>query len=241
MGKRVKGGAVNLNRAVAYIRVSTKEQHLGPEAQKAAIQAWAAQHGVEIASWHVDHGRSGSLPFGQRPGLLEAIQALPEHACGVLVATRRDRFGRDVGVVRELARHLALQGSRLVSVAGEGTGLEAERDLEDPDAALSSGISDVLAEHYRLLVKRRTKQALGVKKAKGERTGGIPYGFRVADDAKTLVEDQAEQAVLARITALSAAGVSMRGIVAVLDTEQVPPRGARWHLTSVARILRAAS
>lgn len=33
-------------RAVAYLRVSTDEQRLGPEAQRAAIAAWGAREGV---------------------------------------------------------------------------------------------------------------------------------------------------------------------------------------------------
>ena len=34
--------------AVAYLRVSTQEQDLGPEAQRAAIQMWAERQGVRV-------------------------------------------------------------------------------------------------------------------------------------------------------------------------------------------------
>ena len=37
------------------------------------------------------------------------------------------------------------------------------------------------ADKYRALIAARTKAALGVKKAKGEKTGGsMPYGFSIA-------------------------------------------------------------
>ena len=36
--------------AVAYLRVSTDEQHLGPEAQRAAITAWASREGVSVVA-----------------------------------------------------------------------------------------------------------------------------------------------------------------------------------------------
>ena len=127
----------------------------------------------------------------------------------------------------------------LVSIAGEGIGLELHLDLDDPDACLSSGINGVLAEHYRLLIKRRTKQALAVKKTKGERTGGVTYGYHLSADGAHLEGDTAEQAVIERIQSLSASGVSIRKIVGQLNEEGTPARGACWHVTSVARLVRA--
>jgi DNA invertase Pin-like site-specific DNA recombinase len=236
MAKR-KRAVRDLGKAVGYIRVSTKEQHLGPDAQRKAIESWSAQHGVQIVAWYTDKGLSGSKGHEDRPGLVEAISALREHAAGVLVATRRDRFARDVGVVRDLGKALAAEGSRLVSVAGEGTSLDEQLDLDDPDACLSSGINDVLAEHYRLLIKRRTKLALAIKKANGQRTGGVTYGYHLAADRKTLEVDPAEQAVIQRIQAMAASGASIRKIVAQLNEECVPARGACWYVTSVARLI----
>ncbi len=42
--------------AVAYLRVSTDEQRLGPEAQRASIEAWAKREGVAVVAWHADAG-----------------------------------------------------------------------------------------------------------------------------------------------------------------------------------------
>jgi hypothetical protein len=72
MGKR----AGNPKIAIASIRVSTEDQRLGPEARRAAIEAWAAREGVHVAAWHVDQGVSGAAPIEERPGLLGAISAL---------------------------------------------------------------------------------------------------------------------------------------------------------------------
>ncbi len=44
MSKRVRSGSPLV--AVAYIRVSKDDQKLGPEAQRAAVEAWAAREGV---------------------------------------------------------------------------------------------------------------------------------------------------------------------------------------------------
>ena len=40
----------NPKRAVAYLRVSTDEQRLGPEAQRAAIAAWAVREGITVVA-----------------------------------------------------------------------------------------------------------------------------------------------------------------------------------------------
>jgi Resolvase, N terminal domain len=59
--------------AVAYVRVSTEDQNLGPEAQRASIEAWAGRHGVTVAAWFTDKGVSGGKAVEDRPALLEAF------------------------------------------------------------------------------------------------------------------------------------------------------------------------
>src|SRR5947207_2828607 len=62
--------------AVGYVRVSTDEQKLGPEAQRAAIEAWAAREGVSVVAWHVDAGVSGGSDLADRPALVAALGEL---------------------------------------------------------------------------------------------------------------------------------------------------------------------
>ena len=59
MTKRIRSGSSLV--AVGYVRVSTDDQNLGPQAQRAAIESWAAREGVQVAAWHVDQGVSGPL------------------------------------------------------------------------------------------------------------------------------------------------------------------------------------
>src|SRR5678816_2395195 len=84
--------------AVAYLRVSTEDQNLGPAAQRATITAWAARQGVQVAAWFTDQGVSGGKPVEDRPALLAALEALRVHGAGLLVAGKRDRIARDVVV-----------------------------------------------------------------------------------------------------------------------------------------------
>lgn len=89
-------GKIFNSHAVALIRVSTdrERQELGADAQRAAIERWAAQNGVKIVSWHLDEA-SGGAPIDKRQGLLEALESVIAHRAGLLVVQKLDRFSRD--------------------------------------------------------------------------------------------------------------------------------------------------
>ncbi len=224
----------NPKTAVAYLRVSTEDQRLGPKAQRDSIERWAAHRGITIAAWHVDDDHSGALPIDKRPGLVAALAALREHGAGVLVAAKRDRFARD--------RVIAVMVERAAKAAG-ATALTADgaSDTTGPEGVMMRGIVDVFSEYERGLIRARTTAALAAKKARGELVGKAPFGFRVAADGVHLEADADEQAVLAAVRQLSAAGLSLRGIVAALARRGLKSRaGKPLALTQVARIVRAA-
>jgi DNA invertase Pin-like site-specific DNA recombinase len=94
------------------------------------------------------------------------------------------------------------------------------------------------AEMERNLVRERTKAAMAHKKALGKRVGQIPFGSRAAEDGEHLEPESDEQQVIEYIRELRDRGMTLRGITARLNEEEVRARGERWHLTSVARVLR---
>src|SRR5208283_5076480 len=168
MSKRVRTGSPLL--AVAYIRVSKDDQKLGPEAQRASIEAWATREGVTVAAWHVDQGVCSVTAIDARPGLVGALASLRALGAGVLVAAKRDRLSRDVVLTAMVERAASAAGARVVSAAGEGNG-------DTPADAMMRGIVDVFAQYERGMIRSRTKAALAAKKAKGECVGQVPYGF----------------------------------------------------------------
>src|SRR5690349_11213021 len=107
-------------RVVGYIRCSLDRQEASPDVQRAAIEAWCAAHGAELVSVHEDIGVSGATSLDGRPGLLEALGALPKG--GVLLASRRDRLGRDVVVVAMLERLAQRKGAKVLTCDGAGEG-----------------------------------------------------------------------------------------------------------------------
>lgn len=217
-------------RAVAYLRVSTEEQHLGPEAQRAAIEAWAEREGVKIAAWHLDHGVSGAAPLDKRPGLVAALDTLTKTRAGRLVAAKRDRLARDVVAAATIERMVARAGASVATTDGVST-------ADTPEGALMRTLVDAFSAYERALIAARTSAALAAKRRKGQRVGQVPFGFRLGADGCTLEDDASEQRILARIRDLRGRGETIDGIATQLNDGRVPARGKRWHATTIRRLL----
>lgn len=205
MRARRKGHGGNPRRAVVYCRASKDEQQLSPEAQRAAVEAWAAREGVEIVAWHLDQGVCSVTPIEQRPARCAALASLREQDAGVLVVAKRDRIARDVVISAMVERTVAAAGARIVSSAGEGNG-------DTPADAFMRTVIDGAAQYERALIRARTKAALAVLQARGESTGTPPYGYRLCEDGKRLEPDLVEQATLAAIRELRSSGMSYRQV-----------------------------
>lgn len=197
--------------AVAYVRTSTSEQTLGLEAQRAAIEAHAARHGVRVVAWHQEH-ESGTLAAEHRPELLAALASLEAHRAGLLVVARRDRLARDVVVARLVERMVERLGARVVSVAGEGT------EDSGPSGQFLRTIIDAAAQFEVASLRARTRAGLAVRKAKGLRVGGVPFGYRVGEGGRLELEPD-EQRTLRRIAELLDIGHTVDEMTATLRRE----------------------
>lgn len=218
--------------AVAYLRVSTDRQELGPEAQRAAIESWARAQGVTVVAWHCDAGVSGGAELDARPELATALVAVKAHRAGVLLVAKRDRLARDVAVAVAIERAVVRLGARIVSADGVANGDTAA------DGFLRT-ILDGAAQYERALIRQRTRAALQAKRARGERAGNVPFGF-TADASGRLEPHPGEQAIVGHVRSLRAAGLSLRGIVAELARAGFVGRtGRALALPQVARLARA--
>lgn len=213
---------------VIYLRVSTEEQSqsgAGLAAQLAACRKIAPN--AEVCT---DVGISGAAPIHHRKGLIKALDLIEEG--GSLVVARRDRLGRDALVMAMIERECKRKGARILSAAGEGT------ETDDPAGVLMRRIIDGFSEYERLIISARTKAALQAKKAKGERVGSIPYGYK--SSGKNLIECEAEQKAISYIKRARAAGLPLRSIANTLERKGFQPRGGKiWHPQTVKNILDA--
>lgn len=221
--------SANNNIACAYIRVSTDEQKLGPEAQRKSIEEFAIRESLTIISWHVDQGISGSTKIDERPALISAFGAIQAHGAGRLIIARRDRIARDVLIAIMVERELLQWNAKLVSADGIGAG-------DSPEAEMMRGIIDLFAQYERALIRMRTKAALAVKKAKGEPVGRPRFGFTYVDGV--LAPDQDEQTAVDVIRGLRQEGKSIRGIVAEMQRRDIRTRhGKPFYYALVSDIL----
>lgn len=87
------------------------------------------------------------------------------------------------------------------------------------------------AEMERNLTRERTRSAMAVKRANGQRVGAVPYGFDVAHDGSTLVPIEVEQAVIADIRTMRSKGMTLEAIARTLTAGDIPTKtgnSSRW-------------
>src|ERR1700745_2797750 len=105
-----------MSRAVAYYRVSTKQQHrcgLGIEAQKAAVARFAEAESLTIIAEFVEaETGKGADALDRRPQLAAALAMAKSAKCSVLVS-KLDRLSRDVAFVS------GLMAQRVPFIVGE--------------------------------------------------------------------------------------------------------------------------
>ena len=221
-------------KAIGYIRVSTDKQAefgVSLEAQTEKIRAMAVVQGAELADVIIDAGESAKSL--NRPGMERLLSLVDAGAVDVVIIAKLDRLTRSVKDLAELLERFTKRGVALVSVAEcLDTGTAAGRVVLNIMTAVSQWEREAIGE--------RTRDAMSHKRAKGERVGTIPFGFRMADGAR-LEEDPAEQDVLARIQRLKAAGRTMRQIADELNRQgYTTRRGTAWRFQYVAAALKAA-
>jgi len=217
---------------LAYLRVSTTSQAESGAGLEAQYDACLRVAG-ELAGVYRDEGVSGKTGLDKRPALLVAISALGKG--DTLMVAKRDRLGRDPLVIAMIEAAVARKGARIVSAAGEGT------DSDSPTDILMRRMVDAFAEYERLIIIARTTAALQAKKARGERTGSIPYGKRLDDNGVDLIPDESEQEILSVIFELNGKGLSLRNIASRLTAKGYQSRGKAWHHQTIANILAAAA
>jgi DNA invertase Pin-like site-specific DNA recombinase len=221
------------SRAIGYVRVSTDQQResgLGLEAQRRAIAETAERLGLPIPTIYTDAGLSGALGIDARPGLADALAGLRRG--DVLIVAKRDRIARDAFVSVLIERAVARKGARIVSAAGEGT------ETDDPSAIFTRRILDAVGELERALTAARTRAALRAKRARGERAGTEPFGYRVNGDGRTLHPYDDEQQIITIIHDCRAAGYSYQATADELNRQQRPTRvGSPWQWEYVRSVL----
>lgn len=219
-----------MSEVVAYLRVSTASQGrsgLGLDAQREAVNAFAAREGLTIIGEYVEvETGKGADALDRRPMLRDALAMARKAKASVCVA-KLDRLSRDVAFIA------GLMAQRVPFIVAE-LGADADPFMLHMFAAL--------AEKERHLIGARTRAALAAKKARGERLGNRT-NLGEASAKGAAVQREAANSFALRlapiIAALQAQGVTTtRAIAQALNARgERTARGGEWQSATVARII----
>ena len=226
-------------RVVCYCRVSTADQAdsgISLEAQVAKMQAYAALYDLTIVEVITDAGESAKTL--NRPGLQSALAMLKAGKADGLLIVKLDRLTRSIADWQDLidAYFGERGGKQLLSV----------NDSIDTRTAAGRLVLNVLitvAQWERETIGERTRDALQHKIRNGQRVGKVRFGFDLAADGVTLIDNPAEQQTVALMRDLRAAGYTLRQIAAALTARGILTKegNSQWQHQTVAYILRRAA
>jgi len=227
-------------KAIGYTRCSTNEQAdsgLGLEAQAERIRAYCTMRGSELLDLITDAGVSGGKPLASRDGGQRLLTAIRERKADGVVMLKLDRMFRNAGDCLATVEKWEKAGVALHVVDLGGNAI-------DTTSAAGRFMLVVLAgaaEMERNLTRERTRSAMAVKRANGQRIGSVPYGSDLAEDGATLVPNESEQAVIAEIRSWRSQGWTLERIADALTARGVPTKTGKsehWTHQAVARILK---
>ncbi|WP_165310669.1 recombinase family protein [Microbacterium protaetiae] len=168
-------GLNDAQRALAYIRVSTKEQAerggfeegFSIPAQRDAIRRAAAEAGAMIVEEFIDAGETATN--ARRPDLQRMLSYIKSNRVDLCIVHKLDRLARNRA--DDVAIHLALRqaGVTLVSVT--------ENIDETPTGMLLHGIMSTIAEFYSRNLAGEVTKGLQQKAASGGTVTKAPLGY----------------------------------------------------------------
>jgi site-specific DNA recombinase len=224
-------------KTVAYIRVSSIDQADNGHslaAQREKVELHARLHDLDLVAVIEDAGVSAKTL--DRPGLNRALAMLDQGEAAALLVCKLDR----------LTRRVADLGKLIDGYFGE-TGkaaLMSVADSIDTRSAAGRLVLNVLAsvsQWEREIIVERTTDAMQHLKAGGKVYSRPLMGFDAVGGK--LVANDAEQALIARMKAMRADGMSFARIANQLNADKVPTKrgGKTWASMTVKKILDRAA
>ena len=217
---------------IAYYRVSTARQGesgLGLEAQRAKVEALAAERGAVIAAEfvEVESGRKADRPQ------LAAAMAQARKLGAVVAVAKLDRLARDAELVLRLSREAERNGFGGLLFA----------DLPEADCTTAAGrlllsLMASVAEFEGRRISERTREALAAAKARGVKLGGLRAGTLTRNDAARKRAQAAAAKLRPTLAGYVAQRLSLRAMAqALADTGTTNAKGAPLAPVQVARLL----
>jgi len=213
-----------------YVRVSTIRQADDGESlevQRRTINGYALMHGLTLNRVFVERGVSGSKPLSDRPQSAALLATLKKG--DIVITPKLDRMFRSAIDALNVLADLKYRGISLhmIDLGGDVTGSGISR--------LVFTILSAVAETERDRTRERITEVKRDQRQRGRYLGGkVPWGWRVDDNGELLPVPE-QQAALARMRKLRAAGMPLRGIA-----EKMGADGIQISHVGVQKALAAA-
>ena len=215
-------------KAAIYSRYSTDKQHESSIADQIRIcTEFAKANEITVAAEFADEGISGAA-LGNRPGARELMEGAFAQQFAVVLVTDLSRLSRSNGDLSKMIDRLVVRGIRVI-------GIQDGYDSNRPGHKIQAGMSGIMGEAFREMIRGRTYSALESRARAKRPTGGKCYGYRsVASnpdipDSERIIEIDPEQAEVVRgIFSRYIEGASYRAIATELNKEGVPSPGSSW-------------
>jgi DNA invertase Pin-like site-specific DNA recombinase len=186
--------------------------------QLAAIEAYAATHGIQIVQVFREEGVSGTTDLEDRPALMAMLEALAANGTKLVLIERLDRLARDLMVQETIIGDLQKRGFQLISV------MEPDLLADDPSRVLMRQIFGAIAQYEKAMIVAKLR---GARQRTRQRTGRC-------EGRKPFANGE----VIAHMRSLRQHGMSYAAIASQLNEEGVAaPNGGRWWDKSVNIVL----
>lgn len=222
------------NRAIGYVRVSTADQAesgLSLEHQRKKIRLAAQLHDLTLIDVIVDAAESAKTL--KRPGIQRVLDMVKARHVDAVIVLKLDRLTRRVADLGELLKQFKRRKVTLMSVS-------ESLNTKTASGRMVVNILGTIAEWEGDTISERTSAALGAKRDRDERAGGIPYGFTlVHPDKDALKANLKERRILSLMLECREAGYSLRDTAAELNRQGMTTRaGQPWRFEYVRSALR---
>lgn len=222
-----------------YIRVSIDEQAKEGSSlinQREKIAAYCSLYELELQEVYEDAGLSAKGL--DRPALQEHLERLRRGVVQGTVIYKLDRLTRSLRDWTYLIDtfYCEKKGKSLFSV----------NDSVNTTTATGRMILNIImtiAQWEREIISERTADNLQGKIRRGERVGKLRFGYDLADDGKTLLENATEQEAIRLMTQLRGEGRSLRAIAEALQALGIETKEGNelWLPATINRILQRSA
>jgi site-specific DNA recombinase len=205
-------------RVALYSRFSTDRQNESSIADQVRVcTEYVERQGWKVVERFEDQGISGAA-LGNRPGVLMLQEGALAGRFDAVVVMDLSRLSRSQGDLSKMIDRLTAKGVRII-------GVQDGYDSARRGHKLQAGLSGIIGEAFREMVKDRTYAALESRAKAHRNTGGRAYGYR---DGKI---DRGEAFMVLEMFGKFADGMSPRMIAADLNARRIPSPGSSWNRT----------